>query len=71
MDFFKSGLKTVLGTPESGNLPSPAETVSFLFIVLVFVVKEHLLLYIVIQVSLQIQFAFHNALVQLLYKVLF
>lgn len=41
MDFFKSGLKTVLGTPESGNLPSPAETVSFRFIIIVFIIKEH------------------------------
>lgn len=28
MDFLKSGLKTVLGTPEPGQEPSGAETVS-------------------------------------------
>lgn len=30
MDFFKSGLKTVLGAPEPGHQPSGAEIVSVL-----------------------------------------
>lgn len=34
MEYFKSGLKTVLGTPQSGAQPTGAETVSIFSVLL-------------------------------------
>lgn len=36
MDFFKSGLKSVLGAPEQGEPPSGAETV-----IIILITKNH------------------------------